>query len=63
MKRLNFSYEEPTPDGRGDILTIEGFRYSGELFRLWAGKGILRLGEPFRIIKREDGVITIQEGV
>jgi len=44
----------------GDIIEIAGVRYSGDLFRFWGG------GPPFssdrlvfRIVKREDGVVTV----
>ena len=56
-KPLNFSYGSDS-----DILTIEGMRYSGDLFRAFAHGG-LRLNTPFEIIKRKDGVVMISEVV
>jgi hypothetical protein len=45
-------------DDEADIVTLYGIRYSGEIFR---GLGFdLRPGQSFKILKREDGVITIQ---
>jgi hypothetical protein len=51
--KLDFSYD----DWR-DILTVEGAQYSGDLFRALA-RG-LQLNQPFMIIERKDGVVTIQ---
>ena len=51
---LDFEY-----DGRIDLVTIEGIKYSGELFRAFAVGG-LAVGEHLKIIEREDGVITLQ---
>ena len=41
-----------------DIYTIEGMKYTRELFMDWA-EGGLKVGQLFRIVHREDGVITI----
>lgn len=46
-----------------DRLKIEGIEYSGDLFRAWAGG--IRIGptpefDLYRIIRREDGLLTIQ---
>ena len=43
-----------------DTLTIDGVRYSRTLFRAWALGG-LPLGQLFRIISRENGVVTIEK--
>ena len=56
MKRLRFSY-----DAKADVLTIEGLRYSGDLFRAWGHE--LRLGEHHSLIERRDGVITLERHV
>jgi len=53
-KPLEFSYN---PDL--DILTIEGMRYSGDLFRAFADDG-LRFNTPFKIIKRDNAVVTLE---
>ena len=50
---LQFSYDEAR-----DVLTIEGIRYSGELFR---GIGLeTPVGAWIQIVKREDGVVTLR---
>lgn len=41
-----------------DVLTIEGIRYSGDLFRNFASE--LPTGAPFRIVKRENGQIVLE---
>jgi hypothetical protein len=56
---LSFSYDLVM-----DILTVEGVKYSGDLFRQLAGKetntvALLPLNRPFEIEKREDGVIWL----
>ena len=51
---LDFEYDELR-----DIMTIEGMKYSGELFKAFA-EGGLPVGEHLKIIKREDGVVTFQ---
>ena len=50
---LNFSY-----DYSKDVMTIDGIKYSGELFRGLAFKIVE--DEYFQIIERENGVITVQ---
>lgn len=50
---LNFSYDEWS-----DTLTIEGVRYSGELFRM-LGMGP-RQGQLLKILKKEHDVVTVQ---
>lgn len=52
--KLNFSYNESR-----DILITEGIPFSGDFFRAWA-EGGLNLYEPFQIIKRADGVVTVR---
>ena len=52
-KPLEISY-----DAASDLLIIDGIRYSGELFR---GFAHLELGTWFRIIDRDDGVITLNQ--
>ncbi len=42
-----------------DIVTIYGIKYAGGLFRLLGG--LLPINKLIRIIKREDGVITLEE--
>ena len=55
MKPLVFSYEQPPRD----VLTVEGMRYSGALFRLWSNAGF-PVGTLMRIVKRENGVMTVE---
>ena len=50
---LEFEYDRAL-----DVLTVEGVRYSGDLFRELA-RGI-GLYKPFQIIERNDGVIVIE---
>ncbi len=52
---LRFSY-----DNQRDELIIEGVRYSGDLFR-GLGFGPTPAGRWLRIVKIDDGVVTIQE--
>lgn len=55
MKELKFSY-----DAVEDILTIEGTRYSGEVFREWSMiSPITADGKCLRVIDKNNGVITI----
>lgn len=49
---LKFSY-----DTDGDVITIEGIHYSGEVFRQLGG--LLPAGEIFKLVKRSDGILTI----
>jgi hypothetical protein len=53
-KPLEFSYDEAT-----DVLTIDGMRYHGGLFRAWAYDG-LPPWRPFVITERSDGLVTFQ---
>ena len=50
---LDFSY-----DANRDILTVEGMRYSGEIFRQWAEK--LPVGYWFQFIGRSTGVVELR---
>lgn len=44
-------------DTQTDVLTIEGVKYAGDVFR---NLGIAPLGAIFRLVnRREDGVITL----
>lgn len=52
-KALDFSYDAPN-----DIMTIEGIRYAGEMFREF-GLGP-NPGKWLRIISIEDGVLTVE---
>jgi hypothetical protein len=51
---LSFSYEPPPTD----VLTVEGVKYAGGLFRYLGPFGAV--GDCFRIAKREDGVIWLE---
>lgn len=42
-----------------DILTVEGIAYHGYVFRS-LGLSPLRADEVFRVVKREDGIVTLQ---
>jgi hypothetical protein len=56
-KPLAFNY-----DATRDEMTIEGMKYSGQLFRAFAGTddGVgLSLYTPFIIKRREDGIIEV----
>jgi len=46
-----------------NIIEIEGIKYSYEFFRNLAGIGehAFKLNEPFKIIERKDGVITVEK--
>jgi hypothetical protein len=50
---LAIYYDEPR-----DIVTIEGIRYSGELFRSF---DIAPTGTLLRIMARDDGIVTLQK--
>lgn len=54
-KPLSIAYDDAT-----DVLTIDGMRYSGELFRMFASNG-LALNEWMAITSRDDGVITLRK--
>lgn len=53
MNTLNFSY-----DAESDCLTIEGLKYSGEIFRKLGGA--FQIGIPFILLNRKDGVVTVK---
>ena len=42
------------------IFYIFGMRYTQEIFEAWSNDGFM-LGTKFRLLKREDGVITIEK--
>ena len=42
-----------------DVVTIEGVKYSGDLFRAWS-KGGMELNTPFQIVKHEGDCLAIQ---
>lgn len=46
-------------DGVSDIVTIEGIRYAGELFRQFGS--VMPLNTPLKIIERTDGVLAIAQ--
>lgn len=52
---LDFEYDEID-----DCLSIEGMKYSGELFRQWSKDGMPLQG-IFRIVGRDDGVFTVDD--
>lgn len=54
IKELNIEYKQ-----KQDEVIIEGVRYSGEFFRSLSKDGI-SIGEPFVILKRRDGILTIK---
>jgi hypothetical protein len=44
-----------------EVIKIEGINYSFDLFRgLGIGKCSIALNQPFKILKRKDGVIVIE---
>lgn len=44
-------------DPWSDVLTVEGIRYAGELFRALA---VLPVGTTVRIVDRQGGVLTLE---
>jgi len=50
---LQFSYDEAA-----DVLTVEGIRYSGDMFRMLGG--MMPVGEAFEIVACADGVLTVK---
>lgn len=53
LSSLDVSY-----DPWQDVLTVEGVRYSGTLFREFAS--LLPIGQPFKIDeRREDGLLVV----
>jgi hypothetical protein len=54
MTTLRFEY-----DPFADVLTIEGVKYAGEVFR---GLGLTPPGKWVRIVDRRDGVVTLTTG-
>lgn len=53
MDTLKIDYDQ-----RNDTVTIEGVTYAGIVFRE-LGK-FMPLGQLFRLVNREDGVVTIE---
>jgi hypothetical protein len=53
LPKLSAHFDTPT-----DVLTIAGIRYHGEVFRQLGGA--LPVGAEFKLVNREDGVLTIQ---
>jgi hypothetical protein len=45
-------------DEKDDVLVINGIRYSSDVFRQFGG--MLPVGAEFKLMNREDGVLTIQ---
>lgn len=43
-------------DAANDILTVDGFKFAGELLRTFT---VTPCGTMFRIVERKDGVITV----
>jgi hypothetical protein len=53
MTTLSFEF-----DPKLDVITIEGIRYAGSLFR---GFATARIGEAFRVVARSnDGVLVLE---
>jgi hypothetical protein len=50
--KLALSYDEA-----GDVLTVEGTKYSGEVFRQF---GFGTAGRWMRVLSRDDGVVTVE---
>ena len=49
-------------DTKKEIIKIEGISYHFDLFRgLGCGKCSLALNQPFKILKREDGIVVIEK--
>ena len=46
-------------DDAAEVITIEGIRYSYDLFRAWGTKG-MKTGQLFKVYSREDETITIE---
>lgn len=51
MEQLRIDYDKYT-----DVLTVDGIRYSAELFRIFA---FCKQGTWLRLEKRQDGVVTV----
>lgn len=52
--QLNYTY-----DDRTDVLTIEGTRYSGELFREWSRNG-MPTGSLFELTRSAEGSFSVK---
>lgn len=51
---LNFSYDQST-----DLITIEGIKYSGDFFRMFASQAIV--DQIVRVVSNKDGVIVVED--
>lgn len=51
-KPLRFEY-----DAGADVLTVEGIKYAGSLFR---SLGIASIGSRFEVTDRDDGIMTLR---
>jgi hypothetical protein len=63
MPQINVVSMEPLKidyDFETDVVTIEGIRYAGGLFR-GLGIGGLEPGTALRIVNRDDGVLTVEQ--
>lgn len=49
-----------TYDPYNDLIVIEGIRYSGQLLRDGLGVNGLQAGKCLRIVKRNEGIVTMQ---
>lgn len=49
---LAYQYDEDT-----DVLTVEGIKYAGSVFRAF---GIAPIGTTFKIVERKDGIVTVR---
>lgn len=57
LERVNHASLRYSYDPYTDVLTVEGHKYSGALFR---GFAYLAVGTTVRIINREDGLVTLE---
>jgi len=55
MEPLNYSYDPGT-----DVMTIEGIRYSGDVFRGLGFKQAIPIGSRIFIEDRHDGVVVLR---
>jgi hypothetical protein len=51
---LNFSYDQAA-----DIITIEGIKYSGDFFRMFASQAIV--DQIVRVVSNSNGVIVVED--
>lgn len=52
--KLQFDYDESS-----DVMTIEGIKYSGELFRQWGSFNGIPSGTKFQIIRDADTCFSL----